>query len=132
MQRRERRGDEGAEDAERMPAGDRATQRAEAAGPQYPVQHQVGADVRATVPEAPGETAEHEQRQRDREPRDRGLLRQRLQPFDDGGRSEEHTSELQSLMRISYAVFCLKKKKHKHNIKQESNRLLIMNTTNTK
>src|SRR3546814_7716887 len=30
---------------------------------------------------------------------------------DDGHRSEEHTSELQSLMRISYAVFCLKKKK---------------------
>src|SRR3546814_7884388 len=29
----------------------------------------------------------------------------------DGDRSEEHTSELQSLMRISYAVFCLKKKK---------------------
>src|SRR3546814_9421152 len=29
---------------------------------------------------------------------------------DPGGRSEEHTSELQSLMRISYAVFCLKKK----------------------
>src|SRR3546814_1986958 len=29
----------------------------------------------------------------------------------DFGRSEEHTSELQSLMRISYAVFCLKKKK---------------------
>src|SRR3546814_2611688 len=32
--------------------------------------------------------------------------------FVDPGRSEEHTSELQSLMRISYAVFCLKKKKH--------------------
>src|SRR3546814_4659957 len=30
------------------------------------------------------------------------------------GRSEEHTSELQSLMRISYAVFCLKKKKSLH------------------
>src|SRR3546814_9373121 len=30
-------------------------------------------------------------------------------------RSEEHTSELQSLMRISYAVFCLKKTKHKTN-----------------
>src|SRR3546814_8994337 len=30
------------------------------------------------------------------------------------GRSEEHTSELQSLMRISYAVFCLKKKKNNH------------------
>src|SRR3546814_1277319 len=29
-----------------------------------------------------------------------------------GNRSEEHTSELQSLMRISYAVFCLKNKKH--------------------
>src|SRR3546814_1857885 len=29
-------------------------------------------------------------------------------------RSEEHTSELQSLMRISYAVFCLKQKKHYH------------------
>src|SRR3546814_1751992 len=35
-------------------------------------------------------------------------------------RSEEHTSELQSLMRISYAVFCLKKKKQKtyHNTKR--------------
>src|SRR3546814_1281800 len=32
-------------------------------------------------------------------------------------RSEEHTSELQSLMRISYAVFCLKKKNHNHNSK---------------
>src|SRR3546814_8317055 len=31
-----------------------------------------------------------------------------------GRRSEEHTSELQSLMRISYAVFCLKKKKNKN------------------
>src|SRR3546814_10256684 len=35
-------------------------------------------------------------------------------------RSEEHTSELQSLMRISYAVFCLKKKK-KSNTNQQSN-----------
>src|SRR3546814_8608119 len=33
-------------------------------------------------------------------------------PVAPGGRSEEHTSELQSLMRISYAVFCLKKKKN--------------------
>src|SRR3546814_5541392 len=32
-----------------------------------------------------------------------------------GRRSEEHTSELQSLMRISYAVFCLKKKKNINN-----------------
>src|SRR3546814_6113206 len=37
------------------------------------------------------------------------------------GRSEEHTSELQSLMRISYAVFCLKKKK-KENIKTNTTR----------
>src|SRR3546814_6090254 len=33
----------------------------------------------------------------------------------DKGRSEEHTSELQSLMRNSYAVFCLKKKKYSKN-----------------
>src|SRR3546814_9399406 len=36
-------------------------------------------------------------------------------------RSEEHTSELQSLMRISYAVFCLKKKK-KHKTQQTASR----------
>src|SRR3546814_2158866 len=35
------------------------------------------------------------------------------------GRSEEHTSELQSLMRISYAVFCLKKKKPENNKHQQ-------------
>src|SRR3546814_3475498 len=34
-------------------------------------------------------------------------------------RSEEHTSELQSLMRISYAVFCLKKKKNKIRIESQ-------------
>src|SRR3546814_16500438 len=42
---------------------------------------------------------------------------QRQDHADDGDacrRSEEHTSELQSLMRISYAVFCLKKKKNEH------------------
>src|SRR3546814_11115742 len=38
----------------------------------------------------------------------RGIGQQRLM------RSEEHTSELQSLMRSSYAVFCLKKKKRRH------------------
>src|SRR3546814_6905094 len=37
------------------------------------------------------------------------------------GRSEEHTSELQSLMRISYAVFCLKKKKRKQEINKTIN-----------
>src|SRR3546814_5845784 len=39
--------------------------------------------------------------------------------FDD--RSEEHTSELQSLMRISYAVFCLKKKKLHHKLNIDKN-----------
>src|SRR3546814_2327075 len=46
------------------------------------------------------------------------LVGQRPQPTEgedgDDQRSEEHTSELQSLMRNSYAVFCLKKKKNKH------------------
>src|SRR3546814_2952485 len=37
-------------------------------------------------------------------------------------RSVEHTSELQSLMRISYAVFCLKKKNKKTNNKYQTNR----------
>src|SRR3546814_5252361 len=46
-----------------------------------------------------------------------------------GRRSEEHTSELQSLMRISYAVFCLKKKKKK---KQEMKRQSKYNTINNK
>src|SRR3546814_6370886 len=51
-------------------------------------------------------------------------------------RSEEHTSELQSLMRISYAVFCLKKKKkyrtHPHQIltnKLYTNKISDINTT---
>src|SRR3546814_6648351 len=43
-------------------------------------------------------------------------------------RSEEHTSELQSLMRISYAVFCLKKKKHTK-IMNKICRIIIIFTT---
>src|SRR3546814_5619079 len=46
------------------------------------------------------------------------IIAQAVVPVPDGAmpddRSEEHTSELQSLMRISYAVFCLKKKKIKY------------------
>src|SRR3546814_8369355 len=45
-------------------------------------------------------------------PTDRGIALLEDAYGRDGDRSEEHTSELQSLMRISYAVFCLKKKKH--------------------
>src|SRR3546814_1935648 len=49
-------------------------------------------------------------------------------------RSEEHTSELQSLMRISYAVFCLKKKKKKRTTKDLtlSNQQQITNTSNNR
>src|SRR3546814_3604500 len=55
-------------------------------------------------------------------PNGRHLPTDRTVPWTDGSasypcrkiRSEEHTSELQSLMRISYAVFCLKKKKRHH------------------
>src|SRR3546814_1660122 len=46
---------------------------------------------------------------------------------DAGNRSEEHTSELQSLMRISYAVFCLKKKTNIKHITEHH----ILHTTNT-
>src|SRR3546814_8653472 len=45
------------------------------------------------------------------------------------GRSEEHTSELQSLMRISYAVFCLKKKK-KQTTSQQTKRCQRHQTAN--
>src|SRR3546814_2056553 len=53
--------------------------------------------------------------------------RTRIKPSTDAAsRSEEHTSELQSLMRISYAVFCLKKKKTKRHNTQSH----IKNTSN--
>src|SRR3546814_8067783 len=58
--------------------------------------------------------AERGGREADRRARvERGALaiEQRMPRDMDEDRSEEHTSELQSLMRISYAVFCLKKKK---------------------
>src|SRR3546814_1253615 len=46
-------------------------------------------------------------------------------------RSEEHTSELQSLMRISYAVFCLKKKKNKRQLKHLNTITIQTSNTNT-
>src|SRR3546814_9658661 len=46
-----------------------------------------------------------------------GLEQDMLASFGADDRSEEHTSELQSLMRISYAVFCLKKKKNNKTFK---------------
>src|SRR3546814_2064203 len=71
-----------------------------------------GQDIRAAQPRR---VAGHQQSAADDDPR-AGAARH---PLSDRGRgaggkrSEEHTSELQSLMRISYAVFCLKKKKTK-------------------
>src|SRR3546814_7962071 len=55
----------------------------------------------------------------------------RRRPWRRRGRSEEHTSELQSLMRISYAVFCLKKKKKqiKKYITNRSNKTQRINSS---
>src|SRR3546814_10051657 len=50
------------------------------------------------------------------------------QPRSENHRSEEHTSELQSLMRISYAVFCLKKKNNK--LKQNKKKQIHTNLKN--
>src|SRR3546814_5295093 len=51
-----------------------------------------------------------------------GVLSTHRRPRLPPSRSEEHTSELQSLMRISYAVFCLKKKKKNNiNTKEQNN-----------
>src|SRR3546814_8635253 len=56
------------------------------------------------------------------------------EPFDQHGlpgfqgRSEEHTSELRSLMRISYAVFCLKKKNTKIKTHSNNNTLYVQRT----
>src|SRR3546814_2758966 len=77
----------------------------------------LGAQVHAVLDIAPGHRhrAEHLEQLRRRRAQ---LLGQREAVDQDrlaalAVRSEEHTSELQSLMRISYAVFCLKKKTHK-------------------
>src|SRR3546814_10610218 len=59
-----------------------------------------------------------------------GVLRQRRREDLRSGRSEEHTSELQSLMRISYAVFCLKKKKQPQKIMYRHKSSHIMNHDN--
>src|SRR3546814_8608040 len=57
------------------------------------------------------------------------LLRNSRMPFLFKARSEEHTSELQSLMRISYAVFCLKKKINKKKLKRQITHYLRLNKT---
>src|SRR3546814_3048790 len=64
-------------------------------------------------PQHPEPYARAEQRDGHHDCRDDGrppVLEEKIHDEEDQDRSEEHTSELQSLMRISYAVFCLKKK----------------------
>src|SRR3546814_10531516 len=80
--------------------------------PRHPWQPDHGADARRDGDaQHPARAAGHDQQSR---------------------RSEEHTSELQSLMRISYAVFCLKKKKKNTNATQpRTNRDCNTTRTNT-
>src|SRR3546814_2899602 len=76
-----------------------------------PLQHL----IRRAMPVGPGADVGDDLVARRLTPLDRrrGEVRQqhRIAQREQFGRSEEHTSELQSLMRIAYAVFCLKKKK---------------------
>src|SRR3546814_1352326 len=59
--------------------------------------------------------------------RHRFRLYRRRRPGGAVGRSEEHTSELQSLMRISYAVFCLKKnKQQKHTTQSVTTKKVVI------
>src|SRR3546814_5703045 len=56
----------------------------------------------------------------------RAYIRSLISPVEAEARSEEHTSELQSLMRISYAVFCLKKKRHSNKHKAHLSRHILL------
>src|SRR3546814_1867592 len=75
--------------------------------------------VRTFLQEFPGQRAPVSRRVRERGLPAQLTVPQRRRSPPVPARSEEHTSELQSLMRISYAVFCLKKKKKK--MKQQPN-----------
>src|SRR3546814_5604297 len=99
-------------------------------------EHRAGKGARR----GPGEAAEVDmprapEGQKGRSGADRALQlvrRERRHGRHAGGhqrRSEGHTSELQSLMRISYAVFCLKKKKKQQNITYELLTRIIINIT---
>src|SRR3546814_3077783 len=93
------------------------------------LEHRSGRDARTRQSDRAGGGDDERGRQpqgKPRRARQRGLSRSRRRALDEAhdhhlrrlgrqGRSEEHTSELQSLMRISYAVFCLKKKKKSYN-----------------
>src|SRR3546814_2865697 len=82
---------------------------AEPPAPPAPAPKPAPARPAATSNETPRER--QERLLRDAEEQRMGALEEARRREDREKRSEEHTSELQSLMRISYAVFCLKKKK---------------------
>src|SRR3546814_3933778 len=97
-------------------------------------QHRAGAEqtARAIEEELPRGGAGGEDRRDDleqvaidRAQRDAVAREPRRRRDDARHRSEEHTSELQSLMRISYAVFCLKKKKNNNPTLTESNEEIL-------
>src|SRR3546814_7359867 len=71
---------------------------------------------RRQIPHHPTQQTENEDRQQQAGTGNTHVYRYRV------GRSEEHTSELQSLMRISYAVFCLKKKKKNKTLRIKRNK----------
>src|SRR3546814_10082444 len=66
-----------------------------------------------------------------RDPRGGGVERVDHRVAGDVDRSEEHTSELQSLMRISYAVFCLKKKKYTVQLNKDTTLHMKTSSSNT-
>src|SRR3546814_10048684 len=82
----------------------------------------VGAEFLAELLEHPPLLAARKRKEDgddDRKQTDREQRRPVHDTLAEEGRSEEHTSELQSLMRISYAVFCLTKKRNKEKITQK-------------
>src|SRR3546814_4186819 len=76
-----------------------------------------------------GEPEQHPVFERQRPARQRGARSARHHFHALGMRSEEHTSELQSLMRISYAVFCLKKKTSRRRNRPRQHTCTVSNTT---
>src|SRR3546814_4400866 len=74
-------------------------------------QHRGGEHARHQLPAVEADLGERPDQRRDEDERVKPIAFAPPQREQHAARSEEHTSELQSLMRISYAVFCLKKKK---------------------
>src|SRR3546814_8525119 len=93
-----------------------------------PVHHEL---LSPAVAQCAGErrTADKRRECLDRQRRRGAWRRRHGAPHRGHGRSEEHTSELQSLMRISYAVFCVNKKTHHSDITQTQ--VTTIQTTST-